>query len=122
MVMVLSATFNNISTTVVQCPLDVTKFPFDIQTCTLQFGSWIYNGFQVDINIKNDHADLTSMMSNVEWVVDKVTGAYFTVLSRQSIYTYIPIQGRESAEGGSLSATSNCKTVSDSTTMTSKAT
>jgi hypothetical protein len=67
--------------------LDVTKFPFDIQTCTLQFGSWIYNGFQVDINIKNDHADLTSLMSNVEWVVDR-----------------------------------NCKTVSDSTTVTPKAT
>lgn len=57
----------------VQCPVDVTKFPFDTQTCTLQFGSWIYNGFQVDIDIKNDFADLTSMMSNVEWVVDKVT-------------------------------------------------
>jgi hypothetical protein len=32
-------------------------------------------------------------------------------LSGQSIYTYIPIHGRDSAEGGSLSATRNCKTV-----------
>ena len=33
-----------------------------------------------------------------------------------------PIHGRDSAEGGSLSATRNCKTVSDSTTVTPKAT
>ena len=44
------------------------------------------------------------------------------MLSGQSIYTYIPIHGRDSAEGGSLSATRNCKTVSDSTTVTPKAT
>lgn len=29
------------------CPVDVTYFPFDDQTCILKLGSWIYDGFQV---------------------------------------------------------------------------
>lgn len=29
------------------CTIDVEYFPFDQQTCTLKFGSWTYDGFQV---------------------------------------------------------------------------
>ena len=29
------------------CPVDVTYFPFDDQTCILKLGSWTYDGFQV---------------------------------------------------------------------------
>jgi len=31
------------------CPIDITHFPFDIQTCTLEFGSWTYDGHQLDL-------------------------------------------------------------------------
>jgi nicotinic acetylcholine receptor len=31
------------------CLVDVTYFPFDIQNCSLQFGSWSYNGLELDI-------------------------------------------------------------------------
>ena len=31
------------------CPVDVTYFPFDDQTCILKLGSWTYDGFQVRI-------------------------------------------------------------------------
>ncbi|KAI8777132.1 acetylcholine receptor subunit alpha-L1, partial [Biomphalaria glabrata] len=31
------------------CKIDITYFPFDDQTCELKFGSWTYDGFQVDI-------------------------------------------------------------------------
>ncbi len=29
------------------CPVDVTYFPFDDQTCIMKLGSWTYDGFQV---------------------------------------------------------------------------
>jgi len=32
------------------CSIDITQFPFDIQTCQLKFGSWTYDGFKLDID------------------------------------------------------------------------
>ena len=29
------------------CPIDITWFPFDDQSCDMKFGSWTYNGFKV---------------------------------------------------------------------------
>ena len=29
------------------CPIDITWFPFDDQSCEMKFGSWTYNGFKV---------------------------------------------------------------------------
>ena len=37
------------ATVVAICPMDLTKFPFDEQTCVFKFGSWAYDGFQVSI-------------------------------------------------------------------------
>ncbi|CAG2166859.1 unnamed protein product [Oppiella nova] len=31
------------------CPVDVTYFPFDDQTCKLKLGSWIYDGLQPNV-------------------------------------------------------------------------
>lgn len=31
------------------CPVDVTYFPFDDQTCIMKLGSWTYDGFQVSL-------------------------------------------------------------------------
>ena len=30
------------------CDIDVRYFPFDEQTCWLKFGSWTFDGFQVN--------------------------------------------------------------------------
>jgi len=32
------------------CSIDITQFPFDVQTCQLKFGSWTYDGFKLDID------------------------------------------------------------------------
>jgi len=29
------------------CKIDITYFPFDDQFCSMKFGSWTYDGFQV---------------------------------------------------------------------------
>ena len=31
------------------CVVDVTFFPFDSQRCRLQFGSWSYDGLELDL-------------------------------------------------------------------------
>ncbi|CAC5395497.1 CHRNN [Mytilus coruscus] len=42
-----------------QCNIDVGTFPFDKQTCTLKFGSWTYNGNQLDLQFKSGQANFT---------------------------------------------------------------
>ncbi|KAK3851244.1 hypothetical protein Pcinc_042090, partial [Petrolisthes cinctipes] len=49
------------------CPVDVTYFPFDDQTCILKLGSWIYDGFQVDVTNRTADVDLTNYIPNGEW-------------------------------------------------------
>ncbi|RTG90136.1 uncharacterized protein DC041_0002543 [Schistosoma bovis] len=31
------------------CKIDITYFPFDDQSCTMKFGSWTYDGWQVNV-------------------------------------------------------------------------
>ncbi|XP_060950706.1 neuronal acetylcholine receptor subunit alpha-9-I [Limanda limanda] len=49
------------------CVVDVSYFPFDSQQCNLTFGSWTYNGNQVDISLGMDSGDLSDFVENVEW-------------------------------------------------------
>ncbi|XP_071397101.1 neuronal acetylcholine receptor subunit alpha-9-I [Centroberyx affinis] len=49
------------------CVVDVSYFPFDWQQCNLTFGSWTYNGNQVDITMGMDSGDLSDFVENVEW-------------------------------------------------------
>ncbi|XKL62063.1 hypothetical protein PGB90_001896 [Kerria lacca] len=58
------------------CEMNVLYFPFDEQRCLLKFGSWTYNGFQVDLKHINQSPDsdvipigidLTEFLLSVEW-------------------------------------------------------
>ncbi|XP_025197411.1 acetylcholine receptor subunit alpha-type acr-16-like isoform X2 [Melanaphis sacchari] len=49
------------------CKIDITWFPFDDQNCLMKFGSWTYNGFQIDLVLKSDGGDLTDFTTNGEW-------------------------------------------------------
>ena len=58
------------------CEMDVEYFPFDEQTCVMKFGSWTYDGFQVDLRHKDEvkdlavvdfGIDLTEFYQSVEW-------------------------------------------------------
>nr|KAG5703101.1 hypothetical protein BaRGS_012163 [Batillaria attramentaria] len=49
------------------CKVDVTYFPFDYQTCTLKFGSWTYDGYQVDVTNRTKEVDLSNYVVNGEW-------------------------------------------------------
>ncbi|NP_001297421.1 neuronal acetylcholine receptor subunit alpha-10-like precursor [Aplysia californica] len=49
------------------CKIDITYFPFDDQKCELKFGSWTYDGFQVDITNRSDSVDLQNYVYSGEW-------------------------------------------------------
>ncbi|XP_065218453.1 acetylcholine receptor subunit alpha-like [Planococcus citri] len=60
------------------CEIDVEYFPFDEQTCVMKFGSWTYDGFQVDLrhvdevqgtNVVELGIDLKEFYTSVEWDV-----------------------------------------------------
>ncbi|XP_015267376.1 PREDICTED: neuronal acetylcholine receptor subunit alpha-9 [Gekko japonicus] len=51
------------------CVVDVSYFPFDSQECNLTFGSWTYNGNQVDIFNILDSGDLSDFIEDVEWEI-----------------------------------------------------
>ncbi|TPP56144.1 Neuronal acetylcholine receptor subunit alpha-7 [Fasciola gigantica] len=51
------------------CNIDISWFPFDVQNCTLKFGSWTYNGDQIDFRITceaNDTSDNCSTRGEVD--------------------------------------------------------
>ncbi|KAK4288611.1 hypothetical protein Pmani_038368 [Petrolisthes manimaculis] len=58
------------------CEIDVEWFPFDEQSCNMKFGSWTYDGFQVDLkhtsqskgsNFVKLGIDLKEFYASVEW-------------------------------------------------------
>nr|AKR16141.1 nicotinic acetylcholine receptor non-alpha subunit 27 [Parascaris equorum] len=56
------------------CKLDVTFFPFDDQFCVLEFGSWIYDRSQLDVQIMErydgkDPFTRDSFTENGEWEI-----------------------------------------------------
>lgn len=51
------------------CQLDVSRFPFDVQTCSLTFGSWACNGLELDVTSKSNIADISAVVENAEWEI-----------------------------------------------------
>uniref|UniRef100_A0A8C9VVY3 Neuronal acetylcholine receptor subunit alpha-7 n=1 Tax=Scleropages formosus TaxID=113540 RepID=A0A8C9VVY3_SCLFO len=55
------------------CNVDVRWFPFDIQKCEMKFGSWTYDGWLLDLQMKE--ADISGYMPNGEWDLVGVPGS-----------------------------------------------
>ncbi|PRD20941.1 UNVERIFIED_CONTAM: Neuronal acetylcholine receptor subunit alpha-7 [Trichonephila clavipes] len=57
------------------CKIDITWFPFDDQKCEMKFGSWTYDGFQLDLRLASeDGGDLTTYITNGEWILIGLPG------------------------------------------------
>ncbi|CAH8599721.1 unnamed protein product [Schistosoma intercalatum] len=54
------------------CKIDITYFPFDDQSCTMKFGSWTYDGWQVNVIKRHDEVDISNYVENGEWDLLKV--------------------------------------------------
>lgn len=50
------------------CKIDITWFPFDDQKCQMKFGSWTYDGNQIDLRLSSEEGgDLSTYITNGEW-------------------------------------------------------
>ena len=49
------------------CPVDATYFPYDKQTCQIQFGSWIHDVSQMEIELSPSQLDLAHYTLNSEF-------------------------------------------------------
>ena len=47
------------------CPIDISLFPFDNQTCSLVFQSWLYSGLKLNLSAAFDIVE--TQVSNGEW-------------------------------------------------------
>lgn len=57
------------------CKIDITWFPFDDQRCKMKFGSWTYDGLQLDLQLQDDSGgDISSFITNGEWDLLGVPG------------------------------------------------
>jgi len=54
------------------CSIDITYFPFDVQKCHMKFGSWTYDGLQLDIGFSSDSngsVDTATYTDSNEWIL-----------------------------------------------------
>ena len=51
------------------CSLDVTNFPFDVQTCVIEIGSWQYSLSELNVSCRNHQSDLSSFVSDSLWEI-----------------------------------------------------
>ncbi len=51
------------------CQIEIYHFPFDVQSCSLKFGSWTYDESTIDLKNKSETAQLDSYIENGEWIL-----------------------------------------------------
>ncbi|XP_021202094.1 nicotinic acetylcholine receptor subunit alpha 6 isoform X2 [Bombyx mori] len=62
------------------CKIDITWFPFDDQHCDMKFGSWTYDGNQLDLILKDEAGgDLSDFITNGEWYLIGMPGKKNTI-------------------------------------------
>ncbi|GMT27430.1 hypothetical protein PFISCL1PPCAC_18727 [Pristionchus fissidentatus] len=74
------------------CKMDITYFPFDDQTCFLEFGSWTSHGGLVDLRFSDDNdtaaIDLSTYTPNSEWRLMSTPAVRSVVLSPRTKKMY----------------------------------
>lgn len=51
------------------CSFDLTHFPYDRQNCYMKFGSWSYDGNQIDLSVYDSGFDISNYIEHEEWVL-----------------------------------------------------
>ncbi|MEE6460360.1 hypothetical protein FKM82_000931 [Ascaphus truei] len=68
------------------CTMDVTFFPFDLQNCSMKFGSWTYDGNMVDLVLLDENVDRKDFFDNGEWEIINATG--LKGMRKDGLYSY----------------------------------
>ncbi|XP_071840492.1 neuronal acetylcholine receptor subunit alpha-10-like isoform X3 [Apostichopus japonicus] len=67
------------------CKINVKYFPFDMQECTMKFGSWTYTSFQMNLSKFANDPDLSELVPNEQWDLK-----YATTRRHSQKYTCCP--------------------------------
>jgi len=57
------------------CQIDMVKFPYDVQKCSMKFGSWTYDGDAIDIQFYENRSEMSreEYIPSNEWDVMEAT-------------------------------------------------
>ena len=55
------------------CKFNLRNYPFDVQNCYLKFGSWVYNGADLNLLIHQSSVDTGNMQKNEEWLLSNTS-------------------------------------------------
>ncbi|XP_033334149.1 nicotinic acetylcholine receptor alpha6 isoform X1 [Megalopta genalis] len=74
------------------CKIDITWFPFDDQHCDMKFGSWTYDGNQLDLVLNSDEGgDLSDFIMNGEWYLIGMPGKKNTIMYQCCPEPYVDV-------------------------------
>ncbi|KAL0121523.1 hypothetical protein PUN28_006800 [Cardiocondyla obscurior] len=74
------------------CKIDITWFPFDDQHCDMKFGSWTYDGNQLDLVLNSEEGgDLSDFIMNGEWYLIGMPGKKNTIMYQCCPEPYVDI-------------------------------
>ncbi|XP_043260896.1 neuronal acetylcholine receptor subunit alpha-7 isoform X1 [Colletes gigas] len=74
------------------CKIDITWFPFDDQHCNMKFGSWTYDGNQLDLVLNSEEGgDLSDFIMNGEWHLIGMPGKKNTITYQCCPEPYVDI-------------------------------
>ena len=51
------------------CSIDIRWFPFDDQHCKMKFGSWTYDGNNINLTADLDYIDTSTYQPSGEWML-----------------------------------------------------
>ncbi|XP_014616026.1 PREDICTED: acetylcholine receptor subunit alpha-type acr-16 isoform X4 [Polistes canadensis] len=74
------------------CKIDITWFPFDDQHCNMKFGSWTYDGNQLDLVLESEKGgDLSDFIMNGEWYLIGMPGRKNTIVYKCCPEPYVDV-------------------------------
>uniref|UniRef100_A0AAU6PBH5 Nicotinic acetylcholine receptor alpha6 n=1 Tax=Protohermes xanthodes TaxID=1452977 RepID=A0AAU6PBH5_9NEOP len=74
------------------CKMDITWFPFDDQHCDMKFGSWTYDGNQLDLVLNSEKGgDLSDFITNGEWYLIGMPGKKNTIIYQCCPEPYVDV-------------------------------
>eukprot|EP00111_Clytia_hemisphaerica_P009190 TCONS_00027017-protein len=76
---------------IAKCPMNIKYFPFDEQECTFEFGSWTYDGSQLDVDVRSTEINLKSYTANSEWKLESATMKQINMTYTCCPNTHFPI-------------------------------
>nr|QRN45447.1 nicotinic ACH-alpha6 receptor [Carausius morosus] len=74
------------------CKMDIAWFPFDDQHCDMKFGSWTYDGNQLDLVLNSEEGgDLSDFITNGEWYLLGMPGKKNTIMYQCCPEPYVDV-------------------------------